>query len=141
MIRVLGLCGLLGTAAAPAADDTKSLQGTWVIESATLAGRDHTEDFEGMKLTLDGNNYVVDFGKNTDKGTFAVDPAKSPKQIDLTSVEGPFKGKALPGIYDLKGDTLRICANADGKADLRPKAFEAPDKVRSMLLTFKRAAK
>src|SRR5438445_7382152 len=100
MFRLLSACTLLiCTAVAAETDDTK-IQGTWVIDAAALAGRDHIEDFAGMKLLLDGNKYTVDFGKNTDKGTFALDAAKSPRRIDITSVSGPFKGKTLPGIYE-----------------------------------------
>lgn len=140
MIRALCcLCAFfLLTTTIAAEDDTKSLQGTWLIESATLAGRDHTEDFAGMKLVLDGDKYTVDFGKNTDKGTFRIDTTKKPRHIDIKSVEGPFKGKTLPGIYELKGDVLVLCLNADGDAKLRPAKFEAPEMTRNMMLTYKR---
>src|SRR5688572_19102650 len=86
MARVLTACVFLLTATGAAdQDDVKAMQGTWVIESATFAGRDHTEDFAGMKLIIDGNRYTVDFGKNTDKGTFTLDPTKTPKRIDIMS--------------------------------------------------------
>lgn len=119
-------------------DDRAALQGAWVIDKATLAGRDHTDDFAGMKLVLEGDRYTIDFGKNTDKGTFALDPAKAPKRIDIRSADGPFQGKTLPGIYDLKGDTLTLCLDGDGKADKRPATFDAPDTTRNMLLTYRR---
>jgi uncharacterized protein (TIGR03067 family) len=125
--------------AGAAADDRAALQGTWVIAAASLEGRDHTDDFRGMKLVLDGDRYTIDFGKNTDKGTYALDPAKTPKRIDVRSADGPFKGKTLPGIYELKGDTLVLCLEGDGKADKRPTAFEAPGTTRNMLLTYRRA--
>ncbi|HEX4607400.1 MAG TPA: TIGR03067 domain-containing protein [Urbifossiella sp.] len=133
---------LLGTSPAGADDaDRKALQGTWVIEAAKLAGRDHTADFAGMKLILDGDRYTADFGKDTDKGTFTLDPAKMPRWIDVRSASGPFKGKTLPGIYELKGDTLVLCLEGDGTAEKRPAAFEAPDTTRNMLLTYRREAK
>ncbi|MBN9521214.1 TIGR03067 domain-containing protein [bacterium] len=118
--------------------DHKALQGTWVIEAATLEGRDHIDDFAGMKLVLAGDHYTVDFGKNTDKGTFVLDPTKTPKRIDIRSADGPFKGKTLPGIYELKSDTLVLCLEGDGKADKRPTKFEAPGTTRNMLLTYRR---
>ncbi len=118
--------------------DHKALQGTWVIEAATLEGRDHIDDFAGMKLILAGDRYTVDFAKNTDKGTFAIDPTKTPKRIDIRSADGPFKGKTLPGIYELKGNTLVLCLEGDGKADKRPTKFDAPGTTRNMLLTYRR---
>ncbi|HJZ59555.1 MAG TPA: TIGR03067 domain-containing protein [Gemmataceae bacterium] len=143
MFRALTVCVLI-VSAAVAADkdaDSKAMQGTWVIETARLAGRDHTEDFAGMKLIIEGEKYTVDFGKNTDKGTFTLDPAKTPKQIDIKSAEGPFKGMTLPGIYELKGDKLTLCLEGDGKADKRPTKFEAPEMTRNMLLSYKREKK
>lgn len=143
MLRALLTLILFGSAlvAADADADLKAMQGTWVIDKAMLAGRDHTEDFQGMKLTIAGDKYTVDFGKNTDKGTVVLDPAKTPKRIDITSAEGPFKGKTLPGIYELKGDTLVLCCDADGDAKKRPEKFAAPDTTRTMLLTYKREKK
>ncbi|MFO0798107.1 MAG: TIGR03067 domain-containing protein [Gemmataceae bacterium] len=128
----------LAVAAAPADADRAALQGTWVLDAATLEGRDHADDFRGMKLVLAGDRYTIDFGPNTDKGNYTLDPTKTPKRIDVRSAEGPFKGKTLPGIYELKGDTLRLCLDADGKADKRPAAFEAPGTTRNMLLTYRR---
>lgn len=143
MFRTIAALMLLTGTAALAADDPdhKDIQGTWVIESAMLAGRDHIDDFAGMKLILDGDKYTVDFGKNTDKGTFTLNTKITPKGIEIRSAEGPFKGKTLPGIYELRGDTLVICVEGDGKAEKRPTKFEAPDTSRNMLLTYKRAKK
>ncbi len=136
------LCFLLASAALAAEPegDLRALQGAWVIAEATLAGRDHIDDFEGMKLTVTESNYVIDFGKNSDKGTLKLDPAKKPKQIDLTTrKDGPFKGRNLPGIYELKGDTIVLCLNSE-QPD-RPSAFEAKEKTPMMLLTFQREKK
>jgi uncharacterized protein (TIGR03067 family) len=139
MPRALTVC-LLVTAAATAADadaERKALAGTWVIEDAVLAGRDHKDDFAGMTLTLDGDRFTIAFAENSDRGTFTLDPAKSPKWITITtSPKGPFKGRTLPGIYDLKGDRLVVCCNSE--TDDRPTAFEAKEKTPLMLLTYTR---
>ena len=131
---------LAATAIAADADaDAKALQGTWLIESATLAGRDHTDDFKGMKLVIAGDRFTIEFAENSDKGTFTLKPDKSPRWIDIkTGDKGPFRGRTLAGIYELKGDNLVLCLEADGKADKRPAKFEAPEMVRNMLLTYKR---
>ena len=120
--------------------DLKALQGVWVIEDAKLAGRDHKDDFAGMKLTVTGAKYVIDFADNSDRGDIKLGEDKKPKQIDLTTrKDGPFKGRALPGIYELKDDTVTLCLNSE-KPD-RPTKFEAPAKTPLMLLTFKREKK
>src|SRR5436305_9820099 len=88
MKRSLACAFLLVASGALAAEpegDLKALQGTWVLAEANLAGRDHLDDFKGIKLSVSGENYVIDFGKNSDKGTLKLDAAKKPKQIDLTT--------------------------------------------------------
>lgn len=128
----------------PSADlpaDLKPFQGQWVLSAATLGGRDHKEDFKGLTLTIDGDKYTVVVGPNTDKGTITLDATKSPKHITLASSEkaGPFKGRTMPGIYDLKGDKLTVCLNSE--KDDRPEKFEAPEKTPLMLFVFERGKK
>lgn len=137
---------VLCLAAHVAADDTKNeadlkaLQGAWVIDDAKLGGRDHKDDFAGMKLTITGDAYVIDFADNSDKGAIVIDPTKKPKHIDLTTrKDGPFKGRTLTGLYELKGATVVLCLNSE-KPD-RPTKFEAPLKTPLMLLTFTREKK
>jgi uncharacterized protein (TIGR03067 family) len=143
MLRVATASLLLLASAALAAGpegDLKALQGSWVIEAATLAARDHIDDFKGMKLKVTGDKYEIAFAENSDKGTIKLDAAKKPKQIDFTTSEkGPFKGRNLLGIYELRGDTVVVCINSE-KPD-RPTKFEAPAKSPLMLLTFKREKK
>jgi uncharacterized protein (TIGR03067 family) len=139
MIRAL--CGsllLVGvTVAADADAELKALEGKWVLEEAKLGGRDHTLDFDGMKLILKGKDFTIEFGENSDKGSFTIDAAKMPKQIDIkTGAKGPFFGKTLQGIYKLEKEQLIVCCEADGKA--RPTAFEAKEMTRNMLFTYKR---
>lgn len=120
--------------------ELKALEGTWLLDAATLDGRDHTLDFQGMKLILKGTDYAIEFGENSDKGTITIDPAKSPMWIDIkTGEKGPFKGKTLPGIYKLDGERLVLCCHAD--AQKRPTEFDAQSKTRNMLLTYKRQKK
>jgi uncharacterized protein (TIGR03067 family) len=120
--------------------DLKALQGAWVIEEATLAGRDHKADFKGMKLTVTGEKYTVTINDITQNGTIKLDSTKTPKQIDLSTNQGlPFKGRNLPGVYELKGETVVLCLNAEMPE--RPTKFEAPEKTSLMLLTFKREKK
>jgi uncharacterized protein (TIGR03067 family) len=143
MLRVTTVACLLLTSTVLAAEpegDLKAFQGTWVVAEATLAGRDHTDDFKDMRLKITGEKYEIAFDTNSDKGAIKLDSTKKPKQIDLsTQPGGPFKGRNLPGIYELKGDTIVLCLEAD-KTD-RPTKFEAPEKTRFMLFTLKREKK
>jgi uncharacterized protein (TIGR03067 family) len=67
-----------------------------------------------------------------------LDPAKQPKEIDLKALGGMYQGKTVPGIYEVKGDTLKLCL--PNKDDiLRPKEFNAPKDSRLVLLVLKRS--
>jgi uncharacterized protein (TIGR03067 family) len=50
-----------------------------------------------------------------------VHPSAHPKTIDVTFTEGPEKGKSSYGIYELEGDTYRVCIGLTGKP--RPTDF------------------
>jgi uncharacterized protein (TIGR03067 family) len=142
MIRTL-LASLLLASAGVAADadaEVKAFAGNWVIADAQLDGRDHTDDFQEMKLAIEGTRFTIKLEGNDDVGTFKLDPAKSPKWIDITtSPKGAFKGKTLPGIYKWDGDKLVLCLHADATA--RPTKFDAGPKTRAMLLTYTREKK
>lgn len=131
------LCVSLLCAAAGDNAELKALEGEWVIEAARLGGRDHLDDFSGMKLLLKGDQFTIEFAENSDKGSFSIEAAKSPKWITIkTGKKGPFFGRTLQGIYKFDKEKLVICCEVDGKT--RPTAFEAPEKSRNMLLTYRR---
>ena len=129
----LGL--LLAAGLIEAGGDKKGgLQGTWEME----------KDGKKMVLTLKKNEFTVVMGTDTVKGTFKADGKKAPKEIDMmvTEAEGrqaDYKGKTSLGIYELKDDTLRWCANEPGR-DHRPTEFvEVQGDAKFMLVELKRA--
>jgi uncharacterized protein (TIGR03067 family) len=56
--------------------------------------------------------------------------------MDITGNEGPNKGKTFLAIYELKGDTLRICYDLSGQA--RPTEFKTKKDTRLFLVTYQR---
>lgn len=112
--------------AAPQADagdkHYQQLEGTWMCVTYELNGLKVPEDlFQGHGLIFEGKHYIRLDAAGKTKGTYKLDPDKSPKTIDMTNAEGPGKGDTVPGIYELSGDTLRICL-AVGSEE-RPKEF------------------
>jgi len=57
----------------------------------------------------------------TYEGTFKVDAARTPRTLDLLFTEGPEKGNTALGIYELDGDTWKLCLSVTAKT--RPKEF------------------
>jgi uncharacterized protein (TIGR03067 family) len=142
MIRQLGLTVLLVVFGSPlraddGKDDAKAHQGTWLVEEAEMAGQKFPEEVRKMiKLVIDGDNYTVTIGPQTDKGTVKRDPKANPKTMDITGTEGPNKGKTMLAIYDLKGDTMKICYDLSGTK--RPTEFKTEPNTQLFLATYKR---
>ncbi len=95
------------------------------------------EVIKTMKLTFKGDKMSHGgAGGRTEEATFTLDATQQPKTLDMTPTTGPDKGKSILGIYELDGDTLKICAAKPETA--RPKAFK--DGKEAVLLRLKREA-
>lgn len=104
----------------------ESLQGWWAVKK------------RGAKqAALSDDHWIIDEkkiavhrdGKLDGYMTYKMSAADYPRTIDLTPDRGPARGKTLKGIYDLDGNTLKICHVAPTterpeKVD-RPKEFGA----------------
>jgi uncharacterized protein (TIGR03067 family) len=123
-MRTVWACGLVAAmvvaATAAVGGDAKSdqakLQGKWVRELNGQKG-ELKFDKSAFVLTLHAKGEVI-------KGTFKIDPSKTPKEMDLTITESDDpkeKGQAFLAIYAVDGDTLKICTGEPGHK--RPAAF------------------
>jgi uncharacterized protein (TIGR03067 family) len=73
-------------------------------------------------ITFAGDKWTVRQGdKVIQAGTHKFDPAKKPPQVDAVVTEGEDKGSTMLGIYELKGDSLKVCFDPKGKE--RPTDF------------------
>jgi len=119
---------------APAADkktkeEIKKLKGTWRITSAEAQGKAIKLKDLGMDrviITADKMTFKSR-GKEVKVWAYAVDPSKKPKEMDWNN---PGARAPHPAIYELKGDTLKVCfpilpIGTDKPAPevTRPKAF------------------
>jgi uncharacterized protein (TIGR03067 family) len=110
---------LLAGAPATAAPATE-LEGTWEATAATTDGKEMpAEELKFLKLTVRGDRYTYEEMRTVERGTLKVFPAKTPKQLQLTRSVGGFRD----GIYERKGDTLKLCFNRRGANT--PKEFDA----------------
>src|SRR5947209_1172065 len=114
MKYLLWICLAIGASlnsfAAGSPDDAQAVQGSWKPVNAEFAGQPMTEAvLKSISLKLDNGKYEVFVRGNPDRGTYTLDSATEPKSITITGTDGPNSGKTFPAIYELKGDTLRIC--------------------------------
>jgi uncharacterized protein (TIGR03067 family) len=107
------------------AKELELLKGTWNVESQEQGDVSLPKEkmkgykfvFDGNKLTWEGAISMTKFGDKigaTDGAfpcDFKIDPSKEPKEIDITlHLQNIKKGDLTRlGIYEIKGDTLKVC--------------------------------
>jgi uncharacterized protein (TIGR03067 family) len=138
---------------ADAKKDLEVLQGTWIVNAMEWGGKSLPKELmKGYKFVFAGNKLTWDaaigmmskMGKVTARDgefpcDFKIDPAKEPKQIDIT-LHLKQGDRTVLGIYEIKGDTLKVCyfASTTGK---RPVEFSTNDNLSVGLIVLTRAKK
>jgi uncharacterized protein (TIGR03067 family) len=121
--------------------ELKKFQGAWTFESVEAGGKQQPADeFKGMTITFEGDKFTVK--KDVEvlmAGTQKLDPSKSPKTIDVTVAEGLSKGALMLGIYEISGDTLKVCFDPEGKK--RPTEFKSASGSQAFVAVHKRVKK
>ena len=104
--------------------ELNKFQGTWTFESVEAGGKKLPADqFQGITVTFEGDKYAVKKGDEVvEAATQKLDPSKSPKTLDAKVTDGPNKGAVILGIYEISGDTLKVCFDPEGKK--RPTEFK-----------------
>ena len=98
--------------------DVAKLQGTWKVVVLEGGGTKAPEgSFKEMQYLIEGDKMSVT-GKPRDLCTYRVDATAKPKAIDIPGGEKEFS----KAIYEVEGDTLKLCFSQSTKAD-RPKDF------------------
>jgi uncharacterized protein (TIGR03067 family) len=147
-MKMLGLPSfaacLFVTLAAQGGDDAvlkkekAALQGIWkIVDVEGPNGKQN--DLEGATLEFDkdGKNITLTKGDKTKKGTFKLNPAGKPKEIDITPPDD--NTKTMEGIYMIEKNTLKICICHEGSSDGRPSEFAVKDGKKHVLITLERA--
>jgi uncharacterized protein (TIGR03067 family) len=122
-----------------AKEEKQKLQGTWKLLSITQDGQESDKSNDDIQLIFSGDDFSAKVPSGDDhKGTFKVNPASKPRAIDIMLTEGPEKDKTAEGIYELKGDELRLCIAKPGNKG-RPTEFASKPDSGILLVIAKRA--
>ena len=109
-------------------------KGTWKITKFETA---KGEIDKGKEITLtfhaDGS-FEMSKGNETKKGTYKLNPAAKPKEIDFHADQAGDVGK---GIYEFAKDKLRLCFIQIKDAD-RPTGFALKEGSEKVILTLER---
>jgi uncharacterized protein (TIGR03067 family) len=103
----------------------KKIQGTWKFTAQEMAGKAAPKEMLAkMTITFSGDKFTVrDGDKVMQAGTHKFNPDKKPGEVDAKVTEGESKGSTMLGIYELKGNTMKVCFDPEGKS--RPTSFTA----------------
>jgi uncharacterized protein (TIGR03067 family) len=117
------------------------LKGTWTAESLVFSGMKVPEDMLKelqMQLVFTDDKYEERIqGKVNEEGGIKIDTSKKLATIDLMIRTGKDKDKKQVGIYEVKGDTLRLCLAMPG-AEGRPTSLSSPEGEMWSYVVFRR---
>jgi RNA polymerase sigma factor (sigma-70 family) len=132
-----------GPVAAREEGDEKKLQGEWKMAGIVSRGErmpnvaqgNNLWSFQGEKIT-----WRID-GRLVARFTYKLAPDQKPKAIDVTLLDeqGKPQGMSEAWVYELDGDTLRMCKPTEGNT-ARPKEVASKPGSNTMLFELKRPA-
>jgi uncharacterized protein (TIGR03067 family) len=121
-----------------ARDDLKKLQGTWECVSMEREGDVvPPEHFKGSSVVYEDDLATLyRDGEFFRRGIITLDPSKTPKRINTWDLAGPYADDSVPGIYEIDGDTLKICFSRPKIA--RPTEFTTKKEPGFLYCVYKR---
>ncbi|MBZ5727708.1 MAG: TIGR03067 domain-containing protein [Acidobacteriia bacterium] len=102
--------------------DLDLLQGTWTVTALEVEGQKMPAAMLAAGRIVIAGDRFTSTGMGVEyQGTLTLDATASPRKIDMNFDAGPETGNSNPGIYELEGDTLRLCIATRGGR--RPSGF------------------
>jgi uncharacterized protein (TIGR03067 family) len=116
--------------------DLKALQGAWRIVTLEMDGA--TMPSGEASIIVKGSRFTTTAMGGEYSGAIEVNETTSPKSFNLRFEAGPEAGNTSYGIYELSGDTWKICLTLRGGT--RPKTFATTEGSGLALETLHRVA-
>ena len=120
-----------GALPAPAKVPPGVLDGVWLPERCEYQGKDELDPKlkEALRLSIENGEHKLYFltdpvkmvGQRLSKAELTVDTKKG--EFELAMNDGQRKGEKVHGIFEISGDTLKMCYGPS--AEPRPTKFEA----------------
>jgi uncharacterized protein (TIGR03067 family) len=106
-------------------DDLDLIQGTWAVAELQMEGQTISGGMlANARVEITGNRFSSLGMGTVYEGTVTLDSSTTPSQLNMKFDAGPEKGNTNLGIYDLNGDTWKICLSTRG--EVRPTELSAP---------------
>jgi steroid delta-isomerase-like uncharacterized protein len=104
-------------------EELAKFQGEWVAVAFEDDGATTPEEHLGaVRLVIEGDRYRYTEPGGGFEGRYRLDPTKRPREIDSILTTGEHRGKVAPGIYEIDGETHRVCFAPPG-SERRPRAL------------------
>src|ERR1700736_3407447 len=142
ILMLMLVVGVVGLAPANGPDkkdddvkaDLMKLEGTWRLVGLEVGGKSVNPETWGRNVqrVFSGTKSTFISGLRVAEGQITINPAKTPKWIDETI--GP--DKQFQGIYELKGDTLRLFMEPQGGQ--RPTDFKTKEGTQQAIQNYER---
>jgi uncharacterized protein (TIGR03067 family) len=112
-------------------------QGLWKAVAVEVDGTPVPRHlYQDARLVIAGGRFTLcnplPDAEQRAEGSFAVDPARTPKQLDLRLDDG----RMLREVYELEGDTLRVCYPV--RCEARPAALRTAPGSGLSLVVYRR---
>lgn len=118
--------------------DAEVLKGTWSMVSLTLSGREMPEgQVNTASMVVQGDGITTTWASRDTLATFKLDPAMTPRAIDLTFNDGPLKDQTVKGIYKFDGNHFVMCRAARPEGE-RPGDFTSQAASGRILVVWQR---
>src|SRR5262245_40323458 len=103
-------------------EQLRDLEGIWEFVDLEVDGNAlPAQAFAQSRMLIDGDRFRMESPEATYEGIFTIDVEKAPHKIDIEFIEGPEAGNWSYGIFELAGDTFKICLGLAGAS--RPHSF------------------
>src|SRR5262245_6051015 len=140
-VLVVGLLLAADDKEGAAKKELEKLQGSWVMDALEIDGKQvPTEKLQGTTLVIKGDKYIVTVKDTKHETVLTLNPAKKPKEVDMVFLDGANKDKIHRGIYELEGDTFKLCRAREPDGE-RPTEFATSPNTGVFVVVWKRVQK
>ncbi len=107
----------------PPRNDAEAIQGTWMVTVIEQVSHELSEDEKAYRksgqctITITADRLTFDVNKSA--MSYRLDTTRTPRRMLWSETDDPRGGVVAIAVYELDGDSLKICLGQKGKA-LRP---------------------